>query len=65
MPGLESNATAAMQARLILAMARRQLGKTNDAPVTNDKQFSLSGGDWNDQMTTELLAREARKVLSQ
>jgi hypothetical protein len=64
-PGLESNATAAMQARLILAMARRQLGKTNDAPVTNDKQFSLSGGDWNDQMTTELLAREARKVLSQ
>ena len=54
---------AAAQARLILAMARSKLGRADDTPIPNEKQFSLGGGDWNEQMTTMLFAREARSVI--
>jgi tetratricopeptide (TPR) repeat protein len=57
------NSNAAKQARLILAMAHSKLGKADDTPIINDKEFSLSGGDWNEQMTTLLFAREARGII--
>jgi outer membrane protein assembly factor BamD (BamD/ComL family) len=59
----QSNTNTAMQARLILAMARCKLGKADDTPIPADKQFTLNGGDWNEQMTTLLFAHEARSVL--
>ncbi len=52
-----------MQARLILAMARSKLGRADATPIPDEKQGSLSGGDWNEQMTTLLFAREARTVM--
>jgi hypothetical protein len=61
----QANTNAAVQARLILNMARARLGKANDAPMMSRDQFNLSAPDWNDQMTTELLAREAGKFRSQ
>ncbi len=62
---LEVDTNAAIQARLILSMARRQLGKSDEAAALKNKEFKLSGPDWNDQMTTELFAREAQKAGSQ
>ena len=44
-------------------MARSKLGQAGEKPVINEKDFSLSGGDWNEQMTTLLFAREARSVI--
>jgi serine/threonine protein kinase len=58
-----ANTNAAAQARLILAMARSKLGRADDTAIPDEKQLSLSGGDWNEQMTTGLLAREARSVI--
>ena len=52
-----------MQARLILAMARSKLGRADEIPIPCEKQGSFSGGDWNEQMTTALFAREARSVI--
>ncbi|MGO8699307.1 MAG: serine/threonine protein kinase [Limisphaerales bacterium] len=60
-----TNSNMAAQARLVLGMARRKLGRADDAPIPDEKQLSLGGGDWNEQMTTGLLAREARGVLVQ
>jgi serine/threonine protein kinase len=57
------NTNAATQARLILAMARHQMDKADDTPIINEKQLSLSGADWNEQMTTALFAREAHSVI--
>jgi hypothetical protein len=48
---------------MILAMARSKLGKADDSAILNDKEFSLSGGDWNEQMTSMLFAHEARSVI--
>ena len=59
----QENSNAAMQSRLVLAMARSQLGKPGQAPVVSEDKLKLSGGDWNEQMTTALLAREARRVI--
>jgi eukaryotic-like serine/threonine-protein kinase len=59
------DSNTAMQARLVLALARHQLGKTNAVPMIGEKQLSLTDSDWNEKMTTALLAREAGKVLSQ
>jgi hypothetical protein len=62
---LLGDGNTAMQARLVLALARHQLGKTNAAPMIDEKQLSLTDSDWNEKMTTAVLAREAGKVLSQ
>jgi hypothetical protein len=59
----QSNTNAAMQARLILAMARSKLGQADAIRIPDEKQFSLYAGDWNEQMTTALFAREARSVI--
>jgi serine/threonine protein kinase len=59
----QENTNEAMQARLILAMARNKLGSADETPIPKDKQFSLNGGDWNEQMTTLLFAHEARSVI--
>jgi tetratricopeptide (TPR) repeat protein len=57
-----TNTNAAMQARLILAMARSKLGMADNTPLPDDDQFSLTGGAWNEQMTSLLFTREARGV---
>ena len=44
-------------------MARNKLGQPDDTPVLSDNDLSLSGGDWNEQMTTLLFAREARSLI--
>ena len=59
------NPTAATQARLILAMARHQLGQADDTPIIDEKKLRLGGPDWNDQMTTAIFAREAHSVIGQ
>jgi hypothetical protein len=46
-------------------MAHRKLGRADNTPIPSENQLSLGGGDWNEQMTTGLLAREARGVLVQ
>jgi len=61
--GFQANTNAAMQARLILAMAHSKLGKADETPIISEKQYSLDGGYWNEQMTTLLFAREARSVI--
>ena len=60
---LLANHNTAMQARLILAMARSKMGRADDPSIINDRHFSLSGGDWNEQMTTLLFSREAWSVI--
>jgi serine/threonine protein kinase/tetratricopeptide (TPR) repeat protein len=60
------DANAATQARILLAMARAKIGKRLDPPpVLNDEEFSLTGGDWNEQMTSLLFAREARTIIAE
>jgi hypothetical protein len=44
-------------------MAHSKLGKADDTSIINDRHFSLSGGDWNEQMTTLLFSREAWSVI--
>jgi len=58
----QPNANAERQARIVLAMARSKLGQNADTGVADDKGLLLSGSDWNEQMTTAVLASEARKV---
>jgi serine/threonine protein kinase len=58
-----ANTNTAAQARLILAMARNKLGQPDQNSIPNENQLYLSGGDWNEQMTTALFAREARSVI--
>ena len=58
----QADTNAATQARLLLDMARGKLGQTAGSPALRDEPFSLSGGDWNDKMTTQVLAHEAQKV---
>ena len=60
-----TNSNLGAQARLVLAMAHRKLGRADNTPIPSENQLSLGGGDWNEQMTTGLLAREARGVLVQ
>jgi eukaryotic-like serine/threonine-protein kinase len=60
----QANGDAAAQARLILAMARARLGKADPGPIPAEKDFVFSGPDWNDQLTTAVLAREARKIIT-
>jgi serine/threonine protein kinase len=60
----QANTNAAMQARLILAMTHSKLGQADATPILSDTQCKLSGGDWNEQMTTLLFAREARSVMA-
>jgi serine/threonine protein kinase/tetratricopeptide (TPR) repeat protein len=62
---LLGDSNTATQARLVLALARHQLGKTNAASIIGENQLSLTDTDWNEKMTTAILAREATKVLSQ
>jgi serine/threonine protein kinase len=61
---LQTNNNTAKQAQVILDMARRQLGKPNEVPFPADREFSLTGGDWNEQMTTLLFAHEARGLVA-
>jgi tetratricopeptide (TPR) repeat protein len=60
---LLENHNTERQARLILAMARRKMGRADAPPIISEEDRSLDGRDWNEQMTTALFAREARSVL--
>jgi tetratricopeptide (TPR) repeat protein len=60
-----TNSNQATQARLILAMAHHKLGRPDGTPIPSESQLSLGGGDWYEQTTTGLFAREARGVLVQ
>ncbi|HWD21104.1 MAG TPA: protein kinase [Verrucomicrobiae bacterium] len=56
----QPNGNAEQQARLILAMAQTKAGATVHLDPPNP---TLTGPDWNEKMTTQLLANEARTVL--
>jgi tetratricopeptide (TPR) repeat protein len=58
-----TNTNAATQARMILAMAHYKLGTADHTELLDDDQFSLTGGTWNEQMTTLLFTHEARGVI--
>jgi tetratricopeptide (TPR) repeat protein len=57
-----ANTNSAMQARIILTMAHRKLGQPDSNSIIPENQLFLSGGDWNEQMTTGIFAREARSM---
>jgi eukaryotic-like serine/threonine-protein kinase len=59
----QPNKNATKQARLIRDMAGRKLGQAVKNPVPGENDFSPTGGDWSEEMTTELFAREARGLI--
>jgi eukaryotic-like serine/threonine-protein kinase len=61
----QPNRNATRQARLIRAMARHKLGMADNTHFPDEKEFSFTDGDWNEQMTTVLFLREARGVIGQ
>jgi serine/threonine protein kinase len=60
-----SNPNFVRQARIIRAMARHKLGKHADPAVLDEDNLPLSNPDWNEKMTSLILAREAQTVFAQ
>jgi serine/threonine protein kinase/Flp pilus assembly protein TadD len=58
----QPNENAQNQARLVLAMAKAKLAEPGHIETVNKNEISLTGRDWNEQMITAVLAREAENI---
>jgi serine/threonine protein kinase len=58
----QQNTNAQNQARLILAMAKAKLAQPGRPDTVKQNEVFLHGPDWNEQMITAVLAREAENI---